>query len=344
MADVPATTLNNGVEMPRIGFGVFRVSGDETVPAVLSAIEVGYRGIDTASLYGNETAVGTAVARCGLRREQLFITTKLWNDDQGYESAFGAFDASLGRLGLDYVDLYLIHWPVPAKSAYLETWKAFEEIYASGRARAIGVSNFQPWHLQPLLDRYRIVPAVNQVELHPRFQQEQVRAFDRAHGIVTEAWSPLAQGDILADPVITALSRRYGKTPAQMSCAGTSNWATSSFRSRSHRRGSKRTSTSSTSRSAPATWPRSARSTAARGPALTPTAVRGRLASRVLMVAGCLRARLSAGEGSAEVGRQFSGNERSALRRQPRLRRERQGVSGPVRPRSAGTGRVFPCR
>jgi 2,5-diketo-D-gluconate reductase A len=202
--------------MPQIGFGVFRVPGDETAPAVLSAIEVGYRGIDTASLYGNETAVGTAVARCGVPREQLFITTKLWNDDQGYESAFGAFDASLGRLGLDYVDLYLIHWPVPAKSAYLETWKAFEEIYASGRARAIGVSNFQPWHLQPLLDRYRIVPAVNQVELHPRFQQEQVRAFDRAHGIVTEAWSPLAQGDILADPVITALSRRYGKTPAQI--------------------------------------------------------------------------------------------------------------------------------
>src|ERR1700722_19450763 len=216
MADVPAMTLNNGVEMPQIGFGVFRVPGDETVSAVLSAIEVGYRGIDTASLYGNETAVGTAVARCGLPREQLFITTKLWNDDQGYESTFCAFDASLRRLGLDYVDLYLIHWPVPAKSAYLETWKAFEEIYASGRARAIGVSNFQPWHLQPLLDRHRIVPTVNQVELHPHFQQEQVRAFDRAHGIVTEAWSPLAQGDILADPVITALSRRYGKTPAQI--------------------------------------------------------------------------------------------------------------------------------
>ena len=216
MADVPAMTLNNGIEMPQIGFGVFRVPGDETVSAVLSAIEAGYRGIDTASLYGNETAVGTAVARCGLPREQLFITTKLWNDDQGCESTFHAFDASLRRLGLDYVDLYLIHWPVPAKSAYLETWKAFEEIYASGRARAIGVSNFQPWHLQPLLDRHKIVPAVNQVELHPRFQQEQMRAFDRAHGIVTEAWSPLAQGDILADPMITALSRRYGKTPAQI--------------------------------------------------------------------------------------------------------------------------------
>ena len=214
MADVPAVTLNNGVTMPQIGFGVFRVPEAETIPAVLSAIEAG--GIDTASLYGNETAVGRAVARCGLPREQLFITTKLWNDDQGYESTSRAFDGSLLRLGLDYVDLYLIHWPVPAKSAYLDTWQAFEEICASGRARAIGVSNFQPWHLQPLLDRRGIVPAVNQVELHPRFQQEQVRAFDRAHGIVTEAWSPLAQGDILADPVITALSRRYGKTPAQI--------------------------------------------------------------------------------------------------------------------------------
>jgi diketogulonate reductase-like aldo/keto reductase len=160
--------------------------------------------------------VGTAIARCGLPREELFITTKLWNDDQGYEPAFRAFDGSLRLLGLDYVDLYLIHWPVPAKSAYLDTWKALEEIYASGRARAIGVSNFQPWHLQPLLDRREIAPAVNQVELHPAFQQEQVRAFDQAHGIATQAWSPLAQGEILADPVITTLSRKYGKTPAQI--------------------------------------------------------------------------------------------------------------------------------
>ena len=216
MADVPAVTLNNGVTMPQIGFGVFRVPEGETIPAVSSAIEAGYRGIDTASLYGNETAVGEAVARCGLPREQLFITTKLWNDDQGYESAFRAFGESLRRLGLDYIDLYLIHWPVPAKSAYLDTWKAFEQIHTSRRARAIGVSNFQPWHLQPLLDRRGIVPAVNQVELHPAFQQQEVRAFDRAHGIVTEAWSPLAQGDVLADPVITVLSRRYGKTPAQI--------------------------------------------------------------------------------------------------------------------------------
>ncbi|HYS39085.1 MAG TPA: aldo/keto reductase [Pseudonocardiaceae bacterium] len=216
MVDVAAVRLNNGVGMPQIGFGVFRVPEEETVSAVSAAIEAGYRSIDTASLYGNETAVGRAVAACGLPRTDLFITTKLWNDDQGYRSTFDAFDRSLTRLGLDHVDLYLIHWPVPAKGAYLDTWRAFEEIYASGRARAIGVSNFQPWHLQPVLDQGRVVPAVNQVELHPRFQQEEVRAFGRAHGIVTEAWSPLSRGDVLTDPVIVELSRRYGKTPAQI--------------------------------------------------------------------------------------------------------------------------------
>jgi len=213
---VPDVRLNNGVDMPQLGFGVFRVPEDETVSAVLNAIEVGYRSIDTASLYGNEAGVGRAIAASGLPRADLFVTTKLWNDDQGYRSAFDAFDRSLTRLGLDYVDLYLIHWPVPAKGAYLETWRAFEEIHASGRARAIGVSNFQPWHLQPILDRGAIVPAVNQVELHPALQQQQVRAFDRAHGVVTEAWSPLARGEVLGDPVITELSQRYRKTPAQI--------------------------------------------------------------------------------------------------------------------------------
>jgi 2,5-diketo-D-gluconate reductase A len=213
---VPRVALNNGVEIPQLGFGVFRVPEEETERAVLAAIEAGYRSIDTASLYGNETAVGRAVASCGLPRSELFVTTKLWNDDQGYRSAFDAFGRSLDRLGVDYVDLYLIHWPVPAKGAYLDSWRALEEIHGSGRARAIGVSNFQPWHLQPILDRHGIVPAVNQVELHPSLQQETVREFDRTHGIRTEAWAPLARGAVFADPVITTLSQRYHKSPAQI--------------------------------------------------------------------------------------------------------------------------------
>jgi len=216
MVVVPAVSLNNGVAMPQLGFGVFRVPEDDTVAAVLGAIESGYRSIDTASLYGNEAAVGRAVRSCGGPRGELFVTTKLWNDDQGHRSTLDAFDRSLARLGLDYVDLYLIHWPVPARGAYLDTWRAFELIYASGRARAIGVSNFQPWHLQPILDGCGVVPAVNQVELHPALQQDAVRGFDRAHGIATEAWSPLAKGDVLADPVITALAAKYGRTPAQI--------------------------------------------------------------------------------------------------------------------------------
>ena len=317
MADVPAMTLNNGVEIPRMGFGVFRIPGDGTVPAVLSGIEAGYRGIDTASLYGNETAVGTAVARCGLPREQLFITTKLWNDDQGYESTFRAFEASLAG-GLDYVDLYLIHWPVPANSAYLETWKAFEEIFASGRPGRLACRTFSRGICDPSSTSTRSC-RLNQVELHPRFQQEQMRAFDRAHGIVTEAWSPLAQGDILADPMITALSRRYGKTPAQIVLRWHIELGNVVIPKSVTPSRIKRTSTSSTSRSPPTTWPRSVRSTVAREPALTPTAARGRLVSRVLVVAGCL--------GQVRVQPRLAGScggdERSALCRQLCLRWDR---------------------
>ncbi len=208
--------LNSGTAMPQIGFGVFRIPSENTERAVHTAIECGYRSIDTASLYGNEAAVGRAIATCGLRREDLFITTKLWNDGQGYESAFRKFDASLDRLNLGYVDLYLIHWPKPSLNLYVETWTALEKLFAAKRSRAIGVSNFQIPHLEKLLAETTVVPAVNQIELHPQFQQEALRRFHAANGIVTEAWSPLGQGQVLSDPSIARLGRRYDRSAAQI--------------------------------------------------------------------------------------------------------------------------------
>ena len=172
---VPNVELNNGISMPQIGFGVFRIPDDDTERTVLDAIECGYRSIDTAALYGNERGVGRAIASCGLPREDLFVTTKLWNDDQGRDRARPAFEESLDRLGLDHVDLYLIHWPKPSKDLYVQTWEELEALYAQGRVRAIGVSNFQPDHLDRLLARNRVVPAVNQIELHPYLQQERLR-------------------------------------------------------------------------------------------------------------------------------------------------------------------------
>ena len=213
---VPGVRLNNGVEMPQLGFGVFQVPDDDAFPAVMTALECGYRSIDTASLYGNEAGVGRAVAVSGLPREKLFITTKLWNDDQGHDSALAAFDRSLTRLKLDYVDLYLIHWPVPARNRYVETWRALERLYADGRVRAIGVSNFQTSHLKRLLEETGSVPVVNQVELHPELQQPDLRRFDAEHHIVTEAWSPLGQGRALAHPVIRRIGAQQAKTPAQV--------------------------------------------------------------------------------------------------------------------------------
>ena len=171
MSNVPSITLNNGVEMPQLGFGVWQVPDDEAAKAVATAIESGYRSIDTAAIYENERGTGQAVAASGVAREDLFVTTKLWNSEQGYDSTLRAFDASLDKLGLDYVDLYLIHWPVPAKDAYVDTYAAFEKIYADGRAKAIGVSNFQPVHLERLLGETSVVPAVNQIELHPQLAQ-----------------------------------------------------------------------------------------------------------------------------------------------------------------------------
>ncbi|WP_405865808.1 MULTISPECIES: aldo/keto reductase [unclassified Streptomyces] len=213
---VPTVTLNNGVRIPQLGFGVFQVPDAETTAAVSSALEAGYRSIDTAAVYGNEAGVGTALASSGIAREELFITTKLWNEDQGYDATLRAFDASLAKLGLEYVDLYLIHWPTPARDLYRESWQAIEKLVADGRIRAAGVSNFQPAHLRRLLEDGALVPAVNQIELHPGLQQRELRALHTDLGIVTEAWSPLAQGAVLADPALTTIAETHGRSPAQV--------------------------------------------------------------------------------------------------------------------------------
>ncbi|MFI5756934.1 aldo/keto reductase [Streptomyces sp. NPDC051569] len=216
MTSVPNVVLSNGVEIPQLGFGVSRIDDGPATDAVLTALEAGYRSIDTATLYGNEAGVGRAVASSGLPRDELFITTKLWNDDQGYDATLRAFDAGLARLGLDHVDLYLIHWPAPARGRYLDTWRALEKLLADGRTRAIGVSNFRPSHLQRVLDEGGAAPVLNQIELHPGFQQAEPRAFHARHGIVTEAWSPLAQGAVLQQEAITEIAARHEKSPAQV--------------------------------------------------------------------------------------------------------------------------------
>lgn len=213
---ISALRLNNDVQMPSLGFGVYQIPDGEVERAVHTAIEAGYRSIDTAALYHNERGVGAAVRSSGLAREELFVTTKLWNSQHGYDRALRAFEGSLGQLGLDYVDLYLIHWPVPGEDKYVETWRALEKILADGRARAIGVSNFELPHLQRLLDETDVVPAVNQVELHPNRQQARLREFGTDHGIVTESWSPLARGRLLEHDILTTIARKHGKTPAQV--------------------------------------------------------------------------------------------------------------------------------
>jgi 2,5-diketo-D-gluconate reductase A len=213
---VSNVTLNNGVQIPQLGLGVFQVPPDESAQVVHTALEAGYRSIDTARVYGNERGVGEAVRSSGIPREELFLTTKLWNTDHGYDAALRAFDRSLSDLGVDYLDLYLIHWPVPSADRYVETWTAFEKLASDGRVRAIGVSNFPEAHLQRILDETGTVPVLNQVELHPNFPQAALRAFHAGHGIATEAWSPLAQGGLLKEKSLVALGEKYGKTPAQL--------------------------------------------------------------------------------------------------------------------------------
>ncbi|MCF6506762.1 aldo/keto reductase [Blastococcus sp. MG754426] len=214
---MPSLALNNGVEIPQLGFGVYQVPPEETADTVATALEVGYRHIDTAEMYGNEKGVGEAVARSGIDRGEIFVTSKLNNGFHRRDDALRAFDRTLADLGFDQLDLFLIHWPLPGIDVdYVETWKAMEEIYRDGRCRAIGVSNFKPHHLRRLFDETEVVPAVNQIEVHPYLAQDDVRAFDAEHQIVTEAWSPIAQGKVLGDPAITEIAQRLGRTPAQV--------------------------------------------------------------------------------------------------------------------------------
>ena len=216
MSTVPFITLDNGVEIPQLGLGVWQVEDEIVADVVTAAFETGYRHIDTAAIYGNEAGVGRAIAASGIPRADLFITTKLWNNDQGYDSTLKAFDKSLDRLGLEYVDLYLIHWQSLQRDLYIDTWKALEQLYADKRVRAIGVSNFHEPALRRIFEETTIRPAVNQIELHPALPQDELRAFNAENDIVTQAWSPLAQGQLLDQPALKELADKHGKTPAQV--------------------------------------------------------------------------------------------------------------------------------
>jgi diketogulonate reductase-like aldo/keto reductase len=213
---VPRVPLRGGIDIPQLGFGVFQVPPEDTADVTARALQAGYRHIDTAAGYHNEEGVGQAVRASGLDRGEVFVTTKCPNDRHGYDEARGAFAESLERLGFDHVDLYLIHWPVPSRDLYIETWKALIDLQSEGLARAIGVSNFQPAHLRRVIDETGVTPALNQIELHPRLQQPDLRRVHEELGIVTEAWSPLAQGEVLDDPAITKIAEQHGRTPGQV--------------------------------------------------------------------------------------------------------------------------------
>jgi 2,5-diketo-D-gluconate reductase A len=213
---VPMHPLNDGRSIPQLGLGVWQIPDEQTADVVRAALALGYRSIDTAAVYHNERGVGEGVRTAGVPREQLFITTKLWNSRQGYDETLAAFDKSLARLGLEYVDLYLIHWPLPSIDRYVATWRAFIRLREEGRARSIGVSNFQPAHIQRLIDETGVTPVLNQVELHPLFQQRAVREYGRAHGVAIESWSPLGQGRLVGNDVLQSIAHAHGKTLAQV--------------------------------------------------------------------------------------------------------------------------------
>ncbi|MBB5701142.1 2,5-diketo-D-gluconate reductase A [Ochrobactrum daejeonense] len=213
---VPTVKLNDGNHIPQLGYGVWQVGNDEAVAAVGKALEVGYRHIDTAAIYGNEEGVGKAISGSGMARGDIYLTTKLWNSEQGYESTLKAFDASLKKLGTDYVDLYLIHWPVPSKDLFMETWRAFIKLKEEGRAKSIGVSNFRTADLERIIKESDITPVLNQIELHPQFQQDELRLFHNKHNIKTEAWSPLGRGKFLEDPTLKSIAEKHGKSVAQV--------------------------------------------------------------------------------------------------------------------------------
>ncbi len=214
MSTQPTITLNDGNVIPQLGFGVWQVPNEEAAKVAGTAISTGYRSIDTAAIYGNEIGVGKAIAASPVQRTQLFITTKLWNDQ--HTNARSALNESLSRLGLDHVDLYLIHWPKPRQNAYVEAWKALVKLKEEGRAKSVGVSNFTVAHLKRIIDATGVSPSVNQIELHPRFQQKELAAYHSEHGIITESWSPLGQGTLLENPTLKALAQKHGRTPAQV--------------------------------------------------------------------------------------------------------------------------------
>lgn len=213
---VPTVKLNDGNLIPQLGYGVWQVGNDEAVAAVSEALKVGYRHIDTAAIYGNEEGVGKAISESGIARGDIFLTTKLWNGEQGYESTLKAFDVSLKKLGTDYVDLYLIHWPMPSKDLFMDTWRAFIKLKEEGRVKSIGVSNFRTADLERVIKESGVTPVLNQIELHPQFQQDELRLFHSKNNIATEAWSPLGQGKILENATLKSIAEKHGKSVAQI--------------------------------------------------------------------------------------------------------------------------------